>query len=180
MRVVSLKMNSNVYPLKNTNSHCLLLNTTIPLCNSKISLIFLWGKHKEKLPKDTPILFFKRIELSWNALTLLSTDAGNSSEALSSKQMTISVCTNKQLVTKGEIIWALDVVMSKYLFNSSSNKSDLFTTMFLDSRIAKNFFVWKDKMWVHCEIWNCTLLCWTIEFPVERCRIFCYIIWWIL
>ena len=37
-------MNSNIYPLKNTNSHHLLLNTTItPLCNSKISLIFLWG-----------------------------------------------------------------------------------------------------------------------------------------
>ena len=38
-------MNSNVYPLKNTNSHYLLLITTIiPLCNSKISLIFLWGQ----------------------------------------------------------------------------------------------------------------------------------------
>ena len=42
MRVVSLKMNSNVYPLKNTNSHYLLLNTTIiPLHSCKISLIFL-------------------------------------------------------------------------------------------------------------------------------------------
>ena len=37
-------MNSNVYPLKNTNSHYLLLNTTIiPLCNGKISLIFFEG-----------------------------------------------------------------------------------------------------------------------------------------
>ena len=44
MRVVLLKMSSNVYPLKNTNSQYLLLNTTImPLCKSKISLIFLWG-----------------------------------------------------------------------------------------------------------------------------------------
>ena len=42
MRVVSIKINSNVYPLENTNSHYLLLNTTIiPLCNGKISLIFL-------------------------------------------------------------------------------------------------------------------------------------------
>ena len=39
--------------------------------------------------------------------------AGDSSEASSSKQTTISVCTNEQLVTKAEIIWALDVVMSK-------------------------------------------------------------------
>ena len=37
-------MNSSVYPLKNTNSHYLLLNTTImPLCNGKISLIFCEG-----------------------------------------------------------------------------------------------------------------------------------------
>ena len=51
MRVVSLKMNSNVYPLKNTNSHYLLLDTTIiPLCNSKISLIFLWGLILETQP----------------------------------------------------------------------------------------------------------------------------------
>ena len=40
--------------------------------------------------------------------------AGDSSEASSSKQTTISVCTNEQLVTKAEIIWALDVVMSKH------------------------------------------------------------------
>ena len=45
MRVVSLKMNSNDYPLKNTNYHYLLLNTTIiPLRNGKISLFFLGGK----------------------------------------------------------------------------------------------------------------------------------------
>ena len=42
MRVVSLKINSNVYLLKNTNSCYLLLNTTIiPLYNGKISLMFL-------------------------------------------------------------------------------------------------------------------------------------------
>ena len=103
------------------------------------------NKHKEKLPKDTPISFFKRTELSSSTPTLLSNDAGNSSEALSSKQTTISVCTNKQLVTKAEIIWALDVVMSKYLFNSSSNKSDLFTTMFPNSRIGNTFSCGKTK-----------------------------------
>ena len=38
-------MNSNVYPIKNTNSRYLFLNTAIiPLCNGKISIIFLWGK----------------------------------------------------------------------------------------------------------------------------------------
>ena len=58
------------------------------------------NKHKEWWPKDNPISLFKRIEPS----TFLSNDAGDSSEASSSKQTTISVCTNKQLVTKAEII----------------------------------------------------------------------------
>ena len=41
MRVVSLKINPNVYPLKNTNPHYLLFNTTIiPPYKGKISLIF--------------------------------------------------------------------------------------------------------------------------------------------
>ena len=86
-------------------------------------------KHNEKLPKDTLISFFKHTEPSSSALTLLSNDAGDSSEALSSKQTT-SICTNKQLITKAEFIWASDVVISKYTSsnksdNSSLNKSDL-------------------------------------------------------
>ena len=89
---------------------------------------------------------FKRTEPSSSASTLLSNDAGDSSEASSSKQRTISVCTNKQLVTKAKIIWALDVVMSKYSFNSSSNRSDLFITMFPDSGIAINFSCGKTKL----------------------------------
>ena len=37
-------MNSNDYPLKNTNYRYVLLNTTaMPLCNGKISLIFCEG-----------------------------------------------------------------------------------------------------------------------------------------
>ena len=101
-------------------------------------------KHKERLPKE--FSYFKRTEPSSSASTLLSNDAGDSSEALSSTQTTISICTNKQLVTKAEIIWALDVVMSKYFFNSTSNKSDVFTTMFPDSRIAKTFLVIKQNV----------------------------------
>ena len=67
------------------------------------------------------------MEPSSSALTLLSNDAGDSSEALYSKERTTSISSNKQLVTKAEIIWTLDVVISKYTFNLSSNKSDLFT-----------------------------------------------------
>ena len=50
MRVLSLKMNYNVYPLRNTNSHYLLLNTTImPVCNGKISLFFGEGLLKKSI-----------------------------------------------------------------------------------------------------------------------------------
>ena len=56
-------MNCNVYPLKNTNSYYLLLNTTIiPLCNGKISLIFLWGPH----------LWAKKCQLCFNGYDLWS------------------------------------------------------------------------------------------------------------
>ena len=43
------------------------------------------SKHKERLPKDTPILFFKHAEPLSSALTLLSNEAGDSSEAPSSE-----------------------------------------------------------------------------------------------
>ena len=42
-------------------------------------------------------------EPSSSASTLLSNDAGESSEASSSKQTT-TVCTNKQLVTKADVV----------------------------------------------------------------------------
>ena len=99
----------------------------------------------ERLPRDTPIPFFKHAESSSSASTLLSNDAGDLSKTSSSKQTTISVCTNKQVVSKAEIIWALDVFMSKYSFNSTSNKLDQLITMFPDSGIAKNFSCGKTK-----------------------------------
>ena len=89
-------------------------------------------KHGERLPKGTLISFFKRTEPLSSALTWLNNDVKDSSEVCSPKQTIITICPNKQLVTKAEINWALDVVMSKYLLSSSSSKSDLFTIMFLD------------------------------------------------
>ena len=127
-------------------------------------------KHKERLPKDTPISFFKCTEPSSSAL--LSNDVGNSSEVLSSKQTTISLCTNKQLFTKAES-WNYLGFRCGYVQNTRSIQAQIKVN-------SKEFFLWKNKVWVYCEVWNCTLLCWTIEFPVERRRIFCRINWWIL
>ena len=48
---------------------------------------------------------------SSSASTLLSNNVGDSSDASSSKQTVISICTNKQLVAKAEVIWVLDVCL---------------------------------------------------------------------
>ena len=42
-------------------------------------------------------------------------------------------------------MWALDVAMSKYSFNSSSNKNELFATMFPYIEVAKAFSWGKTK-----------------------------------
>ena len=42
-------------------------------------------------------------------------------------------------------MWALDVVRLKYSFNLSSNKNDLFATMFSDSDAAKAFSCGRTK-----------------------------------
>ena len=55
------------------------------------------------------------------------------------KQSTIFIISSKQLKAQAEVLWAIDVVLSNYSFNSSSSKSNLFTTMFPDSAIAKGF-----------------------------------------
>ena len=51
----------------------------------------------------------------------------------------------KELARNAEIMWAIDVVLSKYSYNSSKNKMDLFCKMFPDSNIAKNFSCGKTK-----------------------------------
>ena len=50
------------------------------------------------------------------------------------KQSTIFSCSSQQQIAQAEVMWAIDVVLSNYSFNSSSNKSNLFTTMFPDSK----------------------------------------------
>ena len=55
------------------------------------------------------------------------------------KQTNIVDVNAKQLATKAEIMWSIDVVLSNYSFNSISNKSDLFCIMLPDSKLVENF-----------------------------------------
>ena len=44
-----------------------------------------------------------------------------------------------------EIIWVLNVGMSKYSFKSTANKNETFTVMFPENAIAKDFSCGKTK-----------------------------------
>ena len=83
-------------------------------------------KHKKRLPiDDQPSISFSK---SKNV---------SSVEIDKSKQTTITTITDKQISTNAEIMWALEIVLCKHSFNSSTNKSNLFCSMFPDSNIAK-------------------------------------------
>ena len=70
------------------------------------------SKRKECLPN----LFYQSSEGSASA----------KQPEFSCKQSSIDSCTNIAVVINAEIMWALDVVISKYSFNLSSNKNELF------------------------------------------------------
>ena len=79
-------------------------------------------KHKNHLPeKQSKLSYHKTVEKR-NGCSLQSNSA--------IKQSTIFSCSSQQQIAQAEVIWAIDVVLTKCSFNSSSNKSNLFTTMF--------------------------------------------------
>ena len=55
------------------------------------------------------------------------------------KQQSIITMKDNLLAKQAEVMWAVEVVMSKHSFRSCDNKSDLFSAMFSDSNIAKSF-----------------------------------------
>ena len=95
------------------------------------------AKHQERLPKDQTQLTF-----SVKQSTEQQPQPSSSKEL---KQYTIISTSTKLQATHAEIIWAVDVVLSNYSFNSSSSKSDLFCAVFPGSSIVKTS-MWKDKM----------------------------------
>ena len=52
---------------------------------------------------------------------------------------------HKESVLKVEIIWALKILVNSYSFCSSAGKGELFSSMFPDSRITKQFPMGKTK-----------------------------------
>ena len=91
-------------------------------------------KHKSRLPSDSQT---KLVQLVNNR------KENNENEKEKDEQVsaTPSVKTffTNEAVTDAEILWVLDVILSKYSLNSCSNKNELFATMFKDSKIAQSF-----------------------------------------
>ena len=93
------------------------------------------AKHRERLPKP-----------GGSTISFPSSSKTSQPVEISTLKQTNIVDVNaKQLATKAEIRWSIDVVLSNYSFNSVSNKSDLFCKMFPDSKIAENFSCGKTK-----------------------------------
>ena len=93
------------------------------------------AKHRERLPKP-----------GGSTISFPSSSKTSQPVEISTLKQTNIVDVNaKQLATKAEIRWSIDVVLSNYSFNSVSNKSDLFCKMFPDSKIAENFSFGKTK-----------------------------------
>lgn len=62
------------------------------------------------------------------------------------KQTTAQSYFMRQETIKAELIWALEVIMSNYLYRSFASKSGFFLKMFNDSEIAKEFSFGKTKV----------------------------------
>ena len=91
-------------------------------------------RHQDRLPKDN------QPSISFPKYKNVSTDERNKL-----KQTTIAASLDKQIATNAEIMCSLEVVMCKYSFNSNTYKSNLFCSMFTDSKIAKQFSYNKTK-----------------------------------
>ena len=55
------------------------------------------------------------------------------------KQTLIAPLMENQSTKQAEVIWTLDVVVPKYSFRSSDNKTESFSAMFPDNQIAQKF-----------------------------------------
>ena len=107
-------------------------------------------KYKQKAPvsaddKSTrqSSIKFKPVDLTGETSSNQSAPKLTSPEA--SKQLQIATVLQRESVLRAEVMWALDVLVNKYSFRSCEGKGELFSSMFPDSAIAKQFKMGKTK-----------------------------------
>ena len=112
-----------------------------------VQKFFLW-QVKESKQLDTHAKGTKHIQQLPNSSTgkILFTSSSNrviASEPENAtkkvKQTLIVPLMENQSTEQAEVIWTIDVVLSKYSFWSGDNKAELFSAMFLDSQVAQKF-----------------------------------------
>ena len=91
-------------------------------------------KHKSRLPSDSQT---KLVQLVSNRKE--NNDNEKEKDEQVSTTRSVKTFFINVAVTDAEILWVLDVILSKNSLNSCSNKNELFTTMFKDSKIAQTF-----------------------------------------
>ena len=116
------------------SARCKLCNKTISIAGQGVKALESHEgsmKHKSHLPeKQSKLSYHKTFEKPNRSLLPSNSDT---------KQSIIFSYSSQQQIAQAEVIWAIGVVLNNYSFNSSSNKSNLFTAMFPDSAIAKYF-----------------------------------------
>ena len=121
------KVEGNVYCAK-----CRVCSKTISVFGQGVKALESHAKsakHRQRLPKP-----------GGSTISFPSSSKTSQSVKISTlKQTSIVDVSAKQLATKAEIMWSIDVVLSNYSFNSVSNKSYLFCKMFPGSKIVENF-----------------------------------------
>ena len=90
-------------------------------------------KHIQQLPNSST----GKIPFTSSSNTVIASEPENAAKKV--KQTLIVPLMENQSTKQAEVIWTLDVVLSKYSFRSSDNKAELFSAMFPDSQIAQKF-----------------------------------------
>ena len=98
-----------------------------------------WSKHLERIRKTShPTILYVHL-MTPKTVDTMSVELSRAKSITRNKtQTTLVSCTSQYFVLQTEI-------MSKYSHNSTSSKNDLFSKMFSDSNIAKDFVRGKTK-----------------------------------
>ena len=88
-------------------------------------------KHIQRLPNSST----GKIPFTSSINTVIASEPENAAKKV--KQTLIVPLMENQSTKQAEVIWTLDVVLSKISFRSSDNKAELFIAMFPDSQIAQ-------------------------------------------
>ena len=78
-----------------------------------------------------------KIPFTSSSNTVIASEPGNAAKKV--KQTLIVPLMENQSTKQAEVIWTLRVVLSKYSFQSSDNKAELFSAMFPGGQISQKF-----------------------------------------